>query len=464
MIVAPFAEEFEKALLVGILSDPELVPRISTILDVNDFYRDRHREIYKEIIDIDVANLDSLAVEERLRDPDTKEYFKQLVSDSDSILPGLSNILYYAETIKDKAKLRNGIAMGREIVAVCSQDTVNSSEALEKLEKMFSEFLQTRIRDNTDITTKDAFRDFIDSLGVRINDTSGVRTGFRSIDLILHKLEGLLVLAARPGAGKTAFAANIARNIGEEKPVVFFSLEQPREQIFERMLSAESNVPLEDIRTGVFIANPAHVASIAAARERLSDVFEKVHVDDTSAVSSAYIASVARQKFLEQGEIGIIIVDYLHIMRLGERNLVEALGDAVKDLRALGRELNCPVLLLSQLSRQPETQTSMGEGEKKVRRRPELTDLRSSGEIEQSADIVMFLHRESYYDPSGYTPTQDEIEVLIKKNRNGRVGITTLTWYPAYMKYLDANSFEASEPIEGGIWEPNLPVSTVHAN
>lgn len=449
MIAVPFSEEFEKALLAGILTDPELVPRVSTILNVDDFYRDRHREIFKEIIDIDIANLDSLAVEERLRDPDTKEYFKQLVRDSDSLLPGLSNILFYAETIKDKAKLRRGIDMGREISAICAQDSIDSSDALEKLEKMFSEFLQTRVKDNSNDSTKDAFKAFIDGLGVRIEDTSGVRTGFRSVDLILHKLEGLIVLAARPGAGKTALAANIARNVGKDMPVLFFSLEQPREQIFERMLSAESNVPHEDIRTGVFIANPKHVEAIEAANERLSAVYEQVHIDDTSAVSASYIASVARQKSFEYGQLGLIIVDYLHIMRLGERNLVEALGDAVKELRSLGRELNCPVLLLSQLSRQPETQTSIGDGEKKTRRRPELTDLRSSGEIEQSADVVMFLHRESYYDPSGYTPSEDEIEVLIKKNRNGRIGITTLLWYPPYMKYLDSSQTNIPED---GIW------------
>lgn len=452
MLAPPFAEEFEKALLVGILSDPELVPRVSTILDVEDFYRERHREIFKEIIDIDIENLDSLSVEERLRDPDTKDYFKQLVQDSDSLLPGLSNILYYAETIKDKAKLRRGIEMGREISAICQAENTNSSEALEKLEKMFSGFLQTRIRDNYDISTEDAFEEFIDSLGVRIHDTSGVHTGFKSIDLILHKLEGLIVLAARPGAGKTAFAANIVKNIGEEKPVVFFSLEQPREQIFERILASESNVPLEDIRTGAFIANSAHVEAITQAKLRLRDVFKRVHVDDTSAISASYIASVARQKFFEQGEIGLIVVDYLHIMRLGERNLVEALGDAVKELRALGRELGCPVLLLSQLSRQPETQQTVGDEGKRTRRRPELTDLRSSGEIEQSADVVMFLHRESYYDPSNYVPLEDDIEVLIKKNRNGRIGITTLKWYPAFMKFMDVDRFAAPED-EDGIWQ-----------
>ena len=125
-------------------------------------------------------------------------------------------------------------------------------------------------------------------------------------------------------------------------------------------------------------------------------------------------------------------------MKLNDGAKVDVLGDAVKELRALGKELGCPVLVLSQLSRQPENQQGQGpDGEKKVRRRPELSDLRSSGEIEQSADIVMFLHRESYYDTNGYQPDEDSIEVIVKKHRNGRTGITELAWYPRFIKYKD---------------------------
>ena len=445
MTVVPFADEMERGLIVGLLTDPELVPQVSAIVLPSDFYLPRNREIYSKILDIDIANLDSLTIEERLTDPETKTYFKGLVNDSDSLLPGLSNILYYAETIKDKSKLRSGITMGEEISKICSEKNVNSISAMEKLESMFSAFIQTRVKDNSKETTKESFQHFIDSLGVRIHDESGVKTGFKSLDLILHKLEGIIILAARPGIGKTAMAANIARNVAESHNVVFFSLEQPKEQIFERMLAAESNVSLEEIRTGAYIADKKDVAAIAKAKESLSDVFERIHVDDMSAVPASYIASVSRQKAFEWGKVDLIMVDYLHIMKLGDRNLVEALGDAVKDLRALGRELNCPVLLLSQLSRQPEAQAAFGEGDKKVRRRPELTDLRSSGEIEQSADCVLFLHRESYFDPSGYTPMEDEIEVIIKKNRNGRLGVCMLNWFPSFMRFTDKDFYKRED-------------------
>lgn len=440
----PYSDEFEKALIVGILSDPSILPSVSLKLEARDFYREKNREIYETILELDHDNVDSLAVQDAISDNDTKVYFQELVRESDTMLPGLSNILYYAETIKSKSRLRDLIDLGREVTAIGYSEGEDSNEASVKVESLLSRFLRTRVTDIAYKSTTEAFNTFIDSLGVRVHDTSGTKTGFRQIDLILHKLEGMVILAGRPGLGKTAFAANIIKNVGREKPVVFFSLEQPEEQIFERILAAESQVPLEDIRTGVYIGNQVHVQAVEEAAESLRPLFDNVHIDDTSAVTADYIASVSRQKYFEKGDIGLIVVDYLHIMALDQGALVETLGTAVKELRALGRELGCPVLLLSQLSRQPESQS---DGEKKVRRRPELSDLRSSGEIEQSADVVMFLHRESYYDQSGYIPDSDEVEVIIKKNRNGRTGNVTLTWYPTIMKYSDREFFE-STPVE----------------
>lgn len=445
----PYSEEFEKGLIVGVLSDPSLLPKVSLVVQPDDFFNNQHKTIFKTITELGLDNIDSVAVGEHITDEGTKSYYEQLVRDSDSLLPGLSNILYYAEKIKSKSRLRKGIEIGQEIIAICYQDNIDALEALPKLEGVFSSFLRTRVTDSTYESTKEAFEEFLGTLGQRISDTSGTKTGYRAVDLILHKLEGMVILAGRPGLGKTAFAANIARNVGKEKPVIFFSLEQPREQIFERILSAESGVPLEDIRTGAFIGNQKHVEQIEETKESLGELFSNVHVDDTTAISSDYIASVARQKYFEEGEIGLIIVDYLHIMSLAEGNTVETLGRAVKELRALGRELGCPVLLLSQLSRQPETQS---DGEKKIKRRPELSDLRSSGEIEQSADVVMFLHRDSYYNTSGYIGDVDPVEVIIKKNRNGRTGITTLNWYPAIMKYDEPSMDFLTEPEDDFTW------------
>lgn len=435
----PHNSEFERAVLVGLLQDPSLLPRVSGIITHHDMYREKHRQIMEIIESIDIDNLDSLTVEDRISNEGTKEYFHQLVQDSDSLLPSLSNIIFYAETIKNKAKLRAGIDLGRELAAICYQENIDADDALETVETMFSNFLQKRVKENLYESTKEAFKVFIDKLGNRVNDEVGTRTGFKAIDLILHNLEGLIILAARPGIGKTSWAINVARNVAQSKGVVFFSLEQTQDQVFERMLAAEAEVSLEDIRTGVFVADPKAVERIEIANEKLLDVLSRVHVDERSSIPTSHIASVARQKQFEWGEIGLIIVDYLHIVRLNDKNLVDALGDATKELRALGKELRCPVLLLSQLSRQPEMQLSMGgDGDnKKVRRRPELTDLRSSGEIEQSADVVMFLYRDSYYDQTGYVPDEDEIEVIIKKNRNGRTGITSLVWVPKFIKFKD---------------------------
>ena len=186
-----------------------------------------------------------------------------------------------------------------------------------------------------------------------------------------------------------------------------FSLEQPKEQIFERMLALEAEVSLEDIHTRSFVDSYEALGAVERGEVALSAIMENIFIDDRASVTASYIASVSRQKKLEWGKIGLIVVDYLHIMTLNDKILVEALGDAVKDLRSLGKELHCPVLLLAQLSRNDTQQ----QDQRKVNRRPELSDLRSSGEIEQSADVVIFLYRESYYGSTGSVAEEDIVEV-----------------------------------------------------
>jgi replicative DNA helicase len=234
----------------------------------------------------------------------------------------------------------------------------------------------------------------------------------------------MVVLAAKTSVGKTSFALNVMLNVlNAGHKVVFFSLEQPKDQIFERMLAIEGDIPLEDIKMG--IADPP-----VTLKKKMQGLFESLHIDDTANVPNSYITSVARQKKFEWGNVGLIVVDYLHLMRLNEKQTVEALGDAVKELRALGKELNAPVLLLAQLKREDPTQ--------KKGKRPDLADLRSSGEIEQSADQVIFLHRESYFDLPGLAPDIDVTEVLVRKNRNGRLGIVPLEWIPKTTSFRNA--------------------------
>ena len=436
MQAIPFNENMEKALIVGILADPSIFPRISEILVREDFFKSVHKDIYGAIQSLEIDQIDSLTVGDKLQGA-TKDYFYELVKESDHLLPSLTNILFYSQQIKGDSRLREGIELGREIIAACLEPNVPPTAALQKLEDMFSRFVQNRAQiDPTDVSTKDAFEDFIATLGTRAKEDPGVRTGFYSIDLLLHRLEGLLILAARPSLGKTALAINIARNVAETRPVVFFSLEQTRDQVFERMLSSEAEVGLEDIRTGAFMAEDESINRIRAARDRLVPVFERMHVDDEGGVKANYITSIARKKKLECGDLGLIIVDYLHIMTLdSDQNKTDGLGTATKQLRDLGKELNCPVLLLSQLNRAGEN--AQESGQKKKARRPELSDLRSSGEIEQSADVVIFLYRDSYYDEMGYTPDEDMVEVLVRKHRNGRTGVTNLKWTPRYVKFSD---------------------------
>jgi len=431
----PFNEEFEKAVIVGVLADPSLFPRVSLIIHEEDFFKQWHKEIFHVISGLETGQIDSLTVQDKLRGK-AKDYFESLIKDSDSLLPSLSNILFYAEQIRGDSKLRAGIDLGQEIIAACVEPNAIAGYTIQKLEDMFAKFLQNRLDVGSNISTSQAFDEFVGALGSKI-DEDFVRTGFFGLDMILHRMEGLVILAARPGTGKTALAVNIARNVAQQdRPVVFFSLEQTREQIFERILATEAEVSLEEIRTGAFLADEQTTNKVTAAKDRLTPVLDRIHIDEEANIPTSHITSVSRQKRLEWGDLGLIIVDYLHILRLKEKNLVDALGDATKELRALGKELNCPILLLSQLSRQNEG-TQSGTGEQKKRRRPELSDLRSSGEIEQTADVVIFLYRESYYDEMGQMPDEDVVEAIVRKHRNGRTGIALLKWIPRFVKFKD---------------------------
>lgn len=432
MNMVPFSDDFERAVIVGVLSDPMLLPKVTHIIEPADFYKQTHKEIFEVITRLEPDNLDSLTVEDRLLGKEeVLNYFKELVKDSDRLLPNLSNIIFYAETIKGKAKLRAGIDLGREISTICYTPSIDAEETIQELETMFAKFLQQRVLDNKMDSTHEAFKLFMESLDTKIDDVSGIKSGFIDLDLMLHRLEGLIILAARPGMGKTALAINIARNVAvEKKPVLFFSVEQSREQIFERLLSAEAEVGLEDVRTGAFVNSVDDYTKITSAGDRVKEILEFVHVDDRADIPTSYITSVARQKKYEWKDMGLIIVDYLHILKQNGKQTVDALGDIVKELRALGKELGCPVLLLSQLSRSNEQRT---EGKVK-NRRPELTDLRSSGEIEQSADVVIFLYRDSYYHPIA-TGDSEISEIIVKKHRNGRQGIVLLDWFPSFVKF-----------------------------
>lgn len=424
MNVIPYSDEFERAVIVSVLVDPHLLPKIQNIVDASDFYIHKNREIYAALSGLDADNVDSLAVQDKLK-PDTQSYFTDLIAESDKIVPAISNAVFYAESIRDKAKLRAGIELGQNIIAVCYEQQNDSEEAVQQLEEMFAHFLQKRVLENKSESTHESFRKFLETLHDRKpDDPNAIKSGFRDLDMLIQRFEGMVVLAAKTSVGKTSFALNVMLNVLRAgHNVVFFSLEQPEGQIFERMLSIYTGAPFEDIKMGIATPSKQSVAE-------LEELTNRLHVDDAANIPTSYATSVSRQKKFEWGNIGLIVVDYLHLMRLNNRPTVEALGDAVKELRALGKELDCPVLLLSQLKREDPTQ--------KKNKRPDLSDLRSSGEIEQSADQVIFLHRDSYYDMPGLAPDVDIAEVLVRKNRNGRLGIVGLEWLPSTVSFRDS--------------------------
>lgn len=421
----PYNNDYERALIVSVLTDPLSLPKIQAIVEPEDFYVVKHQQIFRAISELEPENLDSLSVQDKLHDTDTNTYFTELVEDSDKLLPSASNAIYYAESIRNKSKLRGAIELGQNIIATAYREE-DFEEAAHHLEDMFAKFLQKRVLEDTALSTTESFRDFLATLNEREpDDPTAVKTGFRELDLLINRLEGMVILAGRTTMGKTAFALNVILNVlNAGKTVAFFSLEQPKEQIFERLLATEGDIPLEDIKMG--IANPS-----VTLQNKMLTLFQRLHVDDSANVPSSYITSVARQKKFEWGNMGLIVVDYLHLMRLNNKQTVEALGDATKELRALGKELDAPVLLLAQLKRENDPSGKKG-------KRPDLPDLRSSGEIEQSADQVIFLHRESYFELPGLAPDVDVTEVWVRKNRNGRQGMVTLEWLPKTVSFRDS--------------------------
>lgn len=423
MSIIPHAEDMERALIASVLQDPLILPKVQQIVEYTDFFKEKHKEIFRSLITLEPENIDSVSISETLKE-ETQIYLQELVEDSDKLLPTSANVLYYAEVIKQKAKLRAGIDLGQRIIAACYAES-DADEALHVLEDMFAQFLQQRIIEDKSVTTLQAFSEFVEALGSREpDDPNAIKTGYIDVDLLLQKLEGLIIIAARPSMGKTALASNIILNVARKHPVLFFSLEQSTEQIFERMLAVEAELPLEDIKLGVYDQN-----KLASYKNHLNKLFYNIHIDDTPGVSSSYITSIARQKRYELGSLGLIVVDYLNIMDIGNMSKLDAFGVYTKQLRDLGKELNCPVILLCQLSRAPEGI------DRKKNRRPELSDLRDSGEIEQNADIVMFPFRESYYKMAGEVPEEDVVELIVRKNRNGPQGTVLLTWLPKYTKF-----------------------------
>ncbi|MEN2997846.1 MAG: replicative DNA helicase [Brevinematia bacterium] len=441
----PHDIEAEKACLGAIIIDNERISKIIDILREEHFYLDKHKDIFRAIMSlyenkepVDIITLQNKLKELGKFDEVSVSYLSSLLD----IIPTTTNVEYYARIVYEKYILRSIIKASSEIIDIATKENVDINEAIEMAERKLLESIDIRrqydyfkLRDIVVETLRG-----IQKLAKEKTVYTGVPSGYSAIDDMTGGFQrgDLIVFAGRPAMGKTAFALNLCLNMSKEgKKVLIFSLEMSKEQLVQRLLSTESKIDLKSLRTGNI--KESDWESILEAAIRLSSL--DVIIDDTPSASIIDIKSKARKIFAKEKGIDAIIIDYLQIIEVPKgisviRSRNEEIGFISRNLKALAKELNIPVIVLSQLSRSVE---------KRVDKRPILSDLRESGSIEQDADLVAFLYRDEYYNPS--TDKKNIVEIILSKQRNGPVGTVELLFIKEIGKFesLSVSDFSYEE-------------------
>ncbi len=425
--------EAEQSVLGAILLDKDSIIKVADMISGEDFYRDDHKIIFEAMLTlfekrcpIDVVTLtDQLEKEKKLEEVGGAGYLSTLVNG----VPSTAHIIKYGEIVKNKSTLRRLLKAASGITELGYDEATDIEEVLDKAESSIFSVSQKFSSDNF-VPIKSVLEESferIDHLHKNKGSVRGVPTGYRALDNLLSGFQpsDLIILAARPSMGKTAFVLNIAQNaaVNDNVPIGFFSLEQSREQIVDRLLCMQAGVDSYKLRTGQL--GEDDFPKIGYAMGILSEA--PIYIDDTPMLSVMEIRAKARRLQMEYG-LGLIIIDYLQLMegKSGESNRVQEVSQISRALKGLGRELNVPVVALSQLSRAVEQR------DKKI---PQLSDLRESGSIEQDADVVMFIYREEYYNKE--TEKKNIAEILVRKHRNGPVGDIQLYFEPSQTKFAN---------------------------
>jgi len=437
--VPPHSVEAEQSVLGAMLLERDAVYVALEILKPEDFYKEAHREIFDAMVTLfgKEEPVDLLTLTEEMRARETLEavggipYLSSLTSN----VPVTVHVEYYAKLVEEKAVVRRLIQSSREIMQLGYRPEVEVQELIEQAQKNIYDITQSQYRQGfTNI--KDLLNTTFDEIERRYENKetiTGLTTGFNDLD---HKLNGfhpsdLILVAARPAMGKSAFALNLAQNaaLKGNASVAIFSLEMSKEQLILRMLASESMVDLSNIQSGRL--NDEEWQRIAQAMVPMSQA--KIHFDDSAGISVTEMRSKARRLKMEKG-LDLVLIDYLQLMQGEARseNRQQEISNISRNLKIMAKELDCPVIALSQLSRAPEQRAD---------HRPILSDLRESGAIEQDADVVMFLYREAYYDEE--SEKQNMAEVILSKHRHGETGSIDMIWMGQYQKFADASRYQS---------------------
>jgi len=438
--------EAEQSVLGGILIENEAVNKVMEILTADDFYRDAHSRIFNALISLserdEPADLITLTNELRKIDQlDSIGGASYLASLIDSV-PTAANIEYYAKIVKEKAILRKLIQTSTEIITQSYQDRGDVEGFLDEAERAIFEISEKRVKPSfysiRDIV-KESFKT-IERLFEKKELVTGVPSGFKELDRLTAGFHAsdLIIVAGRPSMGKTALCLNISQYAAIEKriPVAIFSLEMSKEQLVIRMLCSEAQVEGTRLRTGFLTESDWPKLTLAAGN--LSDA--PIFIDDSAAISVLELRAKARRLKGEHG-LGMLIIDYLQLMK--GRTRVESrqqeISEISRSLKALAKELNIPVIAVSQLSRKTEERTG---------NRPQLSDLRESGAIEQDADLILFLYRDEVYNRSEDNPNKGKAELIIGKQRNGPIGKIELAFLDKFTTFKELYKGESGNIYE----------------
>ena len=432
--VLPHSIEAEQSVIGSMLMDRDAIIAASEIVTADEFYQHQYGVMFEAMVELfnEGKPVDLVTLQDRLKEKDVPPEVSSLdfVRDIITMVPTSANVRFYANIVREKAVLRKLIKINEEIANTCYVGKEKLEDILAMTEKSVFNLLQDRGGGDF-VPIRQVASNVLEKIEIASRNqgaVTGIPTGFLDLD---YKTSGMqpsdfILIAARPSMGKTAFVLNLVDYISVKKnmPCMIFSLEMSKEQLVNRMLSMESNVDSQKLRTGSLTDSDwdAVVEGIGIIGG------SKLIIDDTPGISITELRSKCRKMKLEYG-LSMIIIDYLQLMSgsgRGGDNRQQEISEISRSLKALAREMNAPVVALSQLSRACETRQD---------HRPMLSDLRESGAIEQDADVVMFLYRDDYYNKD--TDKPNVAEVIIAKQRNGPIGTVELLWRPEYTKFVN---------------------------
>ena len=433
--ILPHSIEAEQSVIGSMLMDKEAIIAASEIVTARDFYQQQYGIMFETMVELfnEGKPVDLVTLQDRLKEKDVPPEVSSLdfVRDIITTVPTSANVKSYANIVREKAVLRRLIKVNEEIANTCYAGKEPLEQILASTEKSVFDLLQSRSSGEFVPIRQVALNvlEKIEAASKTQGTVTGIPTGFIDLD---YKTSGMqpsdfVLIAARPSMGKTAFVLNLVDHVAVRKglPCMIFSLEMSKEQLVNRMLAMESNVDSQKLRTGNLTDSDwdAIVEGIGVIGN------SKLVIDDTPGISITELRSKCRKMKLEQG-LSMIIIDYLQLMSgsggKSSESRQQEISEISRSLKALAREMNAPVVALSQLSRACETRTD---------HRPMLSDLRESGAIEQDADVVMFLYRDDYYNKD--TDMPNIAEVIIAKQRNGPIGTVNLLWQPEFTKFVN---------------------------